>query len=124
MTAGTSSNARAIRVLIGKPGLDGHDVGAKLVGRALTDAGMQVTYTGLRQAPAPIDGKAREGRGEGKIWGACPKNATHLFTFLDRVVAAGLCRRVYGATVNLDTDYSDFYFYIAERAQAKEFMQR
>ena len=65
-----------------------------------------------------------EGRGEGKIWGACPKNATHLVTFLDRVVAAGQCRRVDGATVDLDADYSDFYFYIAERGRAKEFMER
>ena len=68
--------------------------------------------------------RAMEGRGEGKIWGACPKNATHLVTFLDRVVAAGLCRRVDGATVDLEQDHSDFYFYIAERGQAKEFMQR
>ncbi len=51
---------RPIRVLIGKPGLDGHDVGAKLVGRALADAGMQVTYTGLRQAPAAIAAKAAQ----------------------------------------------------------------
>ena len=65
-----------------------------------------------------------EGRGEGKIWGACPKSAAHLVTFLDRVVAAGLCRRVDGATVDLEQDHSDFYFYIAERDQAKEFMQR
>jgi methylmalonyl-CoA mutase, C-terminal domain len=52
------SGTRPIRVLIGKPGLDGHDVGAKLVGRALSDAGMQVTYTGLRQAPEAIAEKA------------------------------------------------------------------
>ncbi len=43
-----------IRVLIAKPGLDGHDVGAKVMCRALTDAGMQVTYTGLRQSPQAI----------------------------------------------------------------------
>jgi methylmalonyl-CoA mutase C-terminal domain/subunit len=43
-----------IRVLIAKPGLDGHDVGAKLVCRALMDAGMEVIYTGLRQSPAAI----------------------------------------------------------------------
>jgi methylmalonyl-CoA mutase C-terminal domain/subunit len=40
-----------IRVLIGKPGLDGHDRGAKIVARALRDAGMEVIYTGLRQTP-------------------------------------------------------------------------
>jgi len=43
-----------IRVLIAKPGLDGHDVGAKLVCRALMDAGMEVIYTGLRQSPEDI----------------------------------------------------------------------
>ncbi len=43
-----------IRVLIAKPGLDGHDVGAKLVCRALTDAGMDVIYSGLRQSPAEV----------------------------------------------------------------------
>ncbi len=43
-----------IRVLVAKPGLDGHDVGAKLVCRALMDAGMEVVYTGLRQSPRAI----------------------------------------------------------------------
>lgn len=45
---------RKIRVLIAKPGLDGHDRGAKLIARALRDAGMEVIYTGLRQTPAMI----------------------------------------------------------------------
>jgi methylmalonyl-CoA mutase, C-terminal domain len=45
---------RPIRVLIAKPGLDGHDRGAKVVARALRDAGMEVVYTGLRQTPAMI----------------------------------------------------------------------
>jgi len=45
---------RPIRVLIAKPGLDGHDVGAKLVCRALMDAGMEVIYTGLRQSAEAI----------------------------------------------------------------------
>jgi len=45
---------RKIRVLVAKPGLDGHDVGAKLVCRALMEAGMEVIYTGLRQSPAAI----------------------------------------------------------------------
>jgi methylmalonyl-CoA mutase C-terminal domain/subunit len=45
---------RKIRVLIAKPGLDGHDRGAKVVARALRDAGMEVIYTGLRQTPAMI----------------------------------------------------------------------
>ena len=49
-----------IRVLIAKPGLDGHDVGAKLVCRALMDAGMEVIYTGLRQSPEDIARAARD----------------------------------------------------------------
>lgn len=43
-----------IRVLVAKPGLDGHDRGAKVVARALRDAGMEVIYTGLRQSPEQI----------------------------------------------------------------------
>ena len=43
-----------IRVLIAKPGLDGHDRGAKIIARALRDAGMEVIYTGLRQTPEQI----------------------------------------------------------------------
>ena len=46
--------ARKIRVVIAKPGLDGHDRGAKVVARALRDAGMEVIYTGLRQSPEQI----------------------------------------------------------------------
>ncbi|HZS45283.1 MAG TPA: cobalamin B12-binding domain-containing protein [Blastocatellia bacterium] len=45
---------RKIRVLIAKPGLDGHDRGAKVIARALRDAGMEVIYTGLRQTPELI----------------------------------------------------------------------
>jgi methylmalonyl-CoA mutase C-terminal domain/subunit len=45
---------RAIRVLIAKPGLDGHDRGAKVIARSLRDAGMEVIYTGLRQTPEMI----------------------------------------------------------------------
>jgi len=46
--------AKKIRVLIAKPGLDGHDRGAKVIARALRDAGMEVIYTGLRQTPEMI----------------------------------------------------------------------
>lgn len=46
--------SRRIRVLVAKPGLDGHDRGAKVVARALRDAGMEVIYTGLRQTPEMI----------------------------------------------------------------------
>jgi len=45
---------RKIRVLVAKPGLDGHDRGAKVVARALRDAGMEVVYTGIRQTPEMI----------------------------------------------------------------------
>lgn len=46
--------ANPIRVLVAKPGLDGHDRGAKVIARALRDAGMEVIYTGLRQSPEMI----------------------------------------------------------------------
>lgn len=49
---------RKIRVLVAKPGLDGHDRGAKVVARALRDAGMEVIYTGLRQTPEMISESA------------------------------------------------------------------
>ncbi len=49
-----------IRVLIAKPGLDGHDVGAKVLCRALMDAGMEVIYTGLRQSPQAIAATAAQ----------------------------------------------------------------
>jgi methylmalonyl-CoA mutase C-terminal domain/subunit len=45
---------RKIRVIVAKPGLDGHDRGAKVVARALRDAGMEVIYTGLRQTPEQV----------------------------------------------------------------------
>ena len=47
-------SARPIRVLVGKPGLDGHDRGAKVIARALRDCGMEVIYTGIRQSPQMI----------------------------------------------------------------------
>jgi methylmalonyl-CoA mutase C-terminal domain/subunit len=50
----SSEQERRIRVLVAKPGLDGHDRGAKVVARALRDAGMEVIYTGLRQTPEMI----------------------------------------------------------------------
>ncbi|WP_233493952.1 cobalamin B12-binding domain-containing protein [Desertihabitans brevis] len=49
-----SAVARPIRVVVAKPGLDGHDRGAKVVARALRDAGMEVVYTGLHQTPEQI----------------------------------------------------------------------
>lgn len=53
MTA-SSETARRIRVVVAKPGLDGHDRGVKIVARALRDAGMEVIYTGLHQTPEQI----------------------------------------------------------------------
>lgn len=50
----TDTGAAPIRVVVAKPGLDGHDRGAKVVARALRDAGMEVVYTGLHQTPEQI----------------------------------------------------------------------
>jgi methylmalonyl-CoA mutase, C-terminal domain len=50
----TDSSARKVRILVAKPGLDGHDRGAKVVARALRDAGFEVVYTGLHQTPEMI----------------------------------------------------------------------
>jgi methylmalonyl-CoA mutase C-terminal domain/subunit len=52
--AQASEATRPLRILIAKPGLDGHDRGAKVIARALRDAGMEVIYTGLRQTPEMI----------------------------------------------------------------------
>ena len=49
-----ASGGRKIRVVVAKPGLDGHDRGAKIIARALRDAGMEVIYTGLHQTPEQI----------------------------------------------------------------------
>jgi methylmalonyl-CoA mutase C-terminal domain/subunit len=51
---GAQGRARKIRVVVAKPGLDGHDRGAKIIARALRDAGMEVIYTGLHQTPEQI----------------------------------------------------------------------
>ena len=50
----TAATTRKIRVVVAKPGLDGHDRGAKIIARALRDAGMEVIYTGLHQTPEQI----------------------------------------------------------------------
>src|SRR5690625_2617801 len=50
----TEVSQRKLRVLVAKPGLDGHDRGAKVIARALRDAGMEVIYTGLRQTPEQV----------------------------------------------------------------------
>src|SRR2546423_321558 len=53
-TTPAATDRRKIRVLVAKPGLDGHDRGAKVIARALRDAGMEVIYTGIRQTPQMI----------------------------------------------------------------------
>lgn len=53
-TAQATTDRRKVRVLVAKPGLDGHDRGAKVIARALRDAGMEVIYTGIRQTPQMI----------------------------------------------------------------------
>ena len=53
-TAPRTASGSPIRVIVAKPGLDGHDRGAKVVARALRDAGIEVIYTGLHQTPAQI----------------------------------------------------------------------
>lgn len=54
MTAASTKEKRIIRVLVAKPGLDGHDRGAKVVARGLRDAGFEVIYTGLHQTPEMV----------------------------------------------------------------------
>ncbi len=54
MTSAAASDPRKLRILIAKPGLDGHDRGAKVVARALRDAGFEVIYTGLHQTPEMV----------------------------------------------------------------------
>ena len=62
MAATRPSLPRPIRVLVAKPGLDGHDRGAKVVAAALRDAGMEVVYTGLHQSPEMIATAAVQNR--------------------------------------------------------------
>jgi methylmalonyl-CoA mutase C-terminal domain/subunit len=54
MSEAAATTARKVRILVAKPGLDGHDRGAKVVARALRDAGFEVIYTGLHQTPEMI----------------------------------------------------------------------
>ena len=56
----STASSRKIRVVVAKPGLDGHDRGAKIIARALRDAGMEVIYTGLRQTPEMIASAAEQ----------------------------------------------------------------
>jgi methylmalonyl-CoA mutase, C-terminal domain len=67
---------RPIRVVIAKPGLDGHDRGAKVIARALRDAGMEVIYTGLRQTPEQIAAAALQE--DADVIGLSILSGTHL----------------------------------------------
>ncbi len=60
----SENRKRKIKVLLAKPGLDGHDVGAKVVVRALLEAGMDVIYTGLRKSPQQIAEAARDSKAD------------------------------------------------------------
>lgn len=60
MSAVSTQSARRLRVLVAKPGLDGHDRGAKVVARGLRDAGMEVIYSGLHRTPSQIARTAME----------------------------------------------------------------
>ncbi len=66
MSATSAPPSRKIRVVIAKPGLDGHDRGAKIIARALRDAGMEVIYTGLHQTPEQIVGDGHPGGRPGR----------------------------------------------------------
>src|SRR5262245_16913787 len=72
-----------IRVLVAKPGLDGHDRGAKVVARALRDAGMEVVYTGIRQTPEMIAAAAAQE--DVDVVGLSILSGAHL-TLLPRIV--------------------------------------
>ncbi|MBI5243405.1 MAG: cobalamin B12-binding domain-containing protein [Elusimicrobia bacterium] len=77
---------RKIRVLIAKPGLDGHDRGAKVVARALRDAGMEVIYTGIRQTPEQIVSAAIQ-EGVDFVGLSCLSGAhNHLFVEVARLL--------------------------------------
>ncbi len=78
-------NAPALRVLIGKPGLDGHDRGALVLVRALREEGFEVTYTGIRHTPESIARQARESSAE--IVGLSILSGAHL-ELIPRVIDA------------------------------------
>src|SRR5260221_4070696 len=65
LAVASMADDRKIRVLVAKPGLDGHDRGAKVIARALRDAGMEVIYTGLRQTPEMVVNAALQEDGDG-----------------------------------------------------------
>ncbi|MBI5623837.1 MAG: cobalamin B12-binding domain-containing protein [Elusimicrobia bacterium] len=85
---------RVIRVLIAKPGLDGHDRGAKVVARALRDAGMEVVYTGIRQTPDAVASAAVQ-EGVDFVGLSCLSGAHgHLFPEVVRLLRSRGAREV------------------------------
>jgi len=102
----TDGAAQAIRVLIAKPGLDGHDRGAKVIARALRDAGMEVIYTGLRQTAEMIVSAAVQE--DVDVVGLSVLSGAHMHYF--REVVAGLKARgaddvlVFGGGIVPDQD--------------------
>ena len=77
---------RKIRILIAKPGLDGHDRGAKVIARALRDAGIEVIYTGIRQTPEQIANTAIQ-EGVDMVGLSCLSGAhNHLFPKVVRIL--------------------------------------
>ncbi len=76
-----STTTRPVRIVIAKPGLDGHDRGAKVIARALRDAGFEVIYTGLHQTPAAIvDAAIQE---DADVIGVSILSGAHLTLFAD-----------------------------------------
>ena len=92
----TKTPSRPIRVLIAKPGLDGHDRGAKVVARALRDGGMEVIYAGLRQTPEEIVESAIEE--DVDLIGLSCLSGAHMALF-PRVVALLRQRKLKGVPV-------------------------
>jgi methylmalonyl-CoA mutase, C-terminal domain len=88
-------NHKKIRVLIAKPGLDGHDRGAKVVARALRDAGMEVIYTGIRQTPEMIVQSALQE--DVDVIGLSCLSGAHLELFAD--VMKGLGKKEMGNVI-------------------------
>jgi methylmalonyl-CoA mutase C-terminal domain/subunit len=84
-----NTSRKRIRVLVAKPGLDGHDRGAKVVARALRDAGMEVVYTGIRQTPEMIVAAALQE--DVDVIGLSCLSGAHRELFAD--VMAGLRRK-------------------------------
>jgi methylmalonyl-CoA mutase C-terminal domain/subunit len=82
---------RKIRVVVAKPGLDGHDRGAKVIARALRDAGMEVVYTGIRQTPDQIVSAVVQEDADVLCLSILSGAHNHLFpVILERIQAQGL----------------------------------